>query len=121
MLSLILLCLLLYIYIYIYIYIGLSCDLYTLVNSSLHLHLCLLFSFLLQSKYKEDAFATRPILLDELEFEVRFLPFFLLFLLFCTYFLDHMPLVVSFPSQHHYQLWIPLSLIFPSFFFFLLG
>ena len=117
MLSLILLCLLLYIYIYIYIYIGLSCDLYTLVNPSLHLHLCLLFSFLLQSKYKEDAFATRPILLDELEFEVCFLPFFLLFLLFCTYFLYHMPLVVSFPSQHHYQLWIPLSFIFPSFFF----
>ena len=35
---------------------------YILVESSLHP--CLLFSFLLQSKHKEDASATRPILLD---------------------------------------------------------
>ena len=50
---------------------------YILVDSSLHP--CLLFSFLLQSKHKEDASATRPILLYEPEFEVCLLPFFLPF------------------------------------------
>ena len=87
----------------------------TLVNSSLYL--CLLLSFLLQSKHKEDAPVTYPILLDEPESEVCLLPFFLLFLFFCTYFLCHMPLVVSSPFQHHHKLWIPLFLILPSFFF----
>ena len=33
--------------------------------------------FLLQSKHKEDALITRPILLDEPEFEVQFLSFLL--------------------------------------------
>ena len=91
-----------YIYIYIYKKYFPATNPYTLVDSSLHL--CLLFSFLLQSKHKEDAPATQPILLDEPEFEVHLIPFFLLFLLFCTYSLCHMPLVVSFPYQYHRQL-----------------
>ena len=45
----------------------------------------LLFYFLLQSKYKEDASATRPILLNEPEFEVQFLPSIFLYIPFATY------------------------------------
>ena len=47
---------------------------HTLIKLSLHF--CLLFSFLLQSKHKEDAPTTHPILLDKPEFEVCLLPFF---------------------------------------------
>ena len=95
---------------------------HTLVNLSFRL--CLQLSFLLQSKHKEDASATGPILLDEPEFKVCLLPFFLLSPLFCTYSLCHMPLVVSSPFQHHHQSRISLFLtpsIFPLFFFCLLG
>ena len=101
MLSLTLLYLLLCFFVFVFLYKTLLQ--LTLIHL-LTLHLCLLFSFLLQSKHKEDAPTTRLILLDEPEFKVRLLPFLLLFFLFGTYFLYHMPLGVSFPSQHHCQL-----------------
>ena len=40
------------------------------------------FFFLLQSKHKEDAFATHLILLDEPEFEVQLFPFIFLYIPF---------------------------------------
>ena len=101
---------------FIYIYSFPTVNPHTLVNSSLYL--CLLLSFLLQSKHKEDALATCPILLDEPKCEVCLLPFFIIFLLFSTYFLCHMPLVVSSPFQHHHKLCTPLFLILPSSLFF---